>query len=415
MRKPHPFVLLALLGGSFGCDAPPSPISPEVIPASASRAAQVSGQEAVAPKSELVATPNGWYHRSCVHEIPSGATEHRDGTITARDGASIALPECRYPGKRSGEGVRIKASSSPAFKNQPPDNNGWIEFAWDELSGHTYSELSAQWTVPNSPSSGYSGSTGPYFTFPGLLSDEYILQPVLQYGNNGWFGENYWALASWRCHDVTTCTYSTPIAASVGDAIGGVVSSSDCVGGQCTWTVTTSNFTASTETYRAWEDTVAFYSATGGAVEVYDISSCLHYPRYGVSFTSISLKNESGTTVTPSWDDIIWGYDPSCSFSVSSASTTVDLTHFAPLSADLTGDNEIAPEEECAWQAWGNGGIPPYSYNWWGALSGSSQTIYGELSESSWLRLAVTDSRSVADTAQLFINVDQAYTCQEKK
>jgi len=193
------------------------------------------------------------------------------------------------------------------------------------------------------------------------------------------------------------------------------VDSSDCEDGECVWTVVTRNLTTDTLTYRSWVDTVAFDTATGGTVEVYDLTSCGQYPRYGVSYTDISLRNESGATVTPSWSNIVTsGLNPFCSFSVSSTSTTADLTHFAPLSADLTGDDEIAPNEECGWQAWGSGGIPPYSYNWWGALSGSSQTIYGELSQSSWLWVAITDSRSVADTARIFISVDEAYNCDWK-
>jgi hypothetical protein len=89
---------------------------------------------------------------------------------------------------------------------------------------------------------------------------------------------------------------------------------------------------------------------------------------------------------------------------------TVDITP-PPLSASITGDEEVAPDEECGWQAWASGGVSPYSYDWWGALTGSSQTIYGELSESSYLWVEITDSSSQADTAQIFVDVGEQYEC----
>jgi len=415
MKKTLSLALL-VAGGIVGCDSPPSPTSPDGPTTSNSEARRIPGQDALAPQEELVATPNGYYHRSCVHEIPNGARENRDGTITEMGGAATELPECLYPGQRTAEGVRIRRSLTQGWRSQTPDNNGWIEWSQDGLSGgHTFSELSADWIVPDDPSSGYSGSTGPYYTFPGIWSNEYILQPVLQYGGNGLYGGNYWTLASWRCNVGTDCTYSTPLTASVGDTIHGVVSSSDCEDGECIWTVVTQNLTADTLTYRSWVDTVAFDTATGGAVEVYDISSCSQYPRFGVSYTDISLKDENAAAVTPSWGDSIRsGLNPSCSFSVTSSSSTTSLTHYVPFSAYMTGDDEIAPEEECGWQAWGSGGVPPYSYNWWGALSGSTQTIYGELSESSYLWVAITDSWSNTDTAQMFIDVDEMHECEWK-
>lgn len=85
-----------------------------------------------------------------------------------------------------------------------------------------------------------------------------------------------------------------------------------------------------------------------------------------------------------------------------------------PLSASITGAEEVAPDEECAWQAWTWGGTPPFSYDWWGALSGSTQTIFGELSESSYLWVEITDALSQADTAEIFIDVDEEYECDWK-
>lgn len=146
MRKALASALLALMiGGIIGCDSPPSPIAPDEPARAPSVERAVPGYEAVAPRPELIATPNGWYHRSCVHEIPNGAIERRGGSISTRDGASVRLPDCRYPGKRDAEGRPLTGSIARASNHQSPENNGWIEHAEYELSGHTYSELSAEW------------------------------------------------------------------------------------------------------------------------------------------------------------------------------------------------------------------------------------------------------------------------------
>jgi len=46
---------------------------------------------------DYVATPAGWYHRSCVHEIEDGALVGKDGLVTRRDGAIYQLTRCLYP------------------------------------------------------------------------------------------------------------------------------------------------------------------------------------------------------------------------------------------------------------------------------------------------------------------------------
>jgi len=194
------------------------------------------------------------------------------------------------------------------------------------------------------------------------------------------------------------------------------VTASDCEGGECTWTVVTHNLTTDTQVSKEFEDTEDFWAAVGGAVEVYGLYYCSHYPYPGVFLKEISLKDENETSVTPSWATHVEIYaDPFCNLSVDTTSTTVDLYHFPDLAANLTGPEEAPPDEECAWQAWAFGGLAPFSYDWWGALTGSTQTIFGSLSSSSYLWVEITDSRSVADTAQIFIDVDEEYECDWKQ
>lgn len=85
----------------------------------------------------------------------------------------------------------------------------------------------------------------------------------------------------------------------------------------------------------------------------------------------------------------------------------------ATVSVRIAGDDEVAPDEECAWQAIASGGSGNYDYSWWGALTGDEMNIFGSLPQSSWLWVEVTDrSSQAADTASIFINVDEAFECQ---
>lgn len=85
-----------------------------------------------------------------------------------------------------------------------------------------------------------------------------------------------------------------------------------------------------------------------------------------------------------------------------------------PLSVSITGDDTVAPDEECAWQAWTSGGTGPYTYNWWGGVTGTAQTVYGSLSQSETIWVAVSDATAQADTAQFYVSVDGGYSCQER-
>lgn len=84
-----------------------------------------------------------------------------------------------------------------------------------------------------------------------------------------------------------------------------------------------------------------------------------------------------------------------------------------PPSVYVAGDASVSPSESCSWQAIASGGTPPYSYSWWGALSGSSSSVSGTISQSSYLYVQVTDANSQTDTNQIFIDVDEAYQCEE--
>ena len=55
-----------------------------------------------APQSEYVSTPVGWYHRSCVYQIPEDAVVDRSGKVTRKDGSTYQLAKCMFPARMGG-------------------------------------------------------------------------------------------------------------------------------------------------------------------------------------------------------------------------------------------------------------------------------------------------------------------------
>jgi hypothetical protein len=339
-----------------GLETPTSPTELSVVSA---ESVATTNAITLAPQGELVFTPAGWYHRSCVYEVPNGARVSRTGQVTRSDDSSYQLPECPYPGRRTEAGVRASL----------PVNNGWIEDARYSLPDRAYGGATARWNAPANPLGSYSG-VRVYYTFPGLWSNEYIVQPVLQYGYNGYFGGSYWTAASWHCDDGSNCTHSTPISVSAGDAMLGSVTASDCQGGECWWTVIARDLTRQTQSTYVIEDTWNYPNAAGGVVEVWGLTTCSQYPRTGVFYSAIALHDEYGVGVTPSWwNRVTPGLDPECDFNVTSTLSAVNLYHNPPpppppMTVTISGPSTWPPYQVVTVQALVSYGTPPFTYSW---------------------------------------------------
>lgn len=301
-----------------------------------------------------MATPAGWYHKSCVHEIPNGARVSASGLVKRRDGTTFQIPACSHPGPLNR--ANFGRSNSATF----PTNNGWMEYAYYQLtSGNSFHQLNAGWRVPPAPTGSYGG-TDLYYSFPGLENGSYIIQPVIQYGYNGDYGGSYWTAASWRCNDGSDCLHGTPILIGAGDSVAGSVTASACASGTCTWTISTIDVTRGTHSDWTVSDGDNYYWATGGAVEVYGLTSCSQYPNNGIFYSGILLHDQSGTLQSPVWASVTpLNPSPSCSFGVSTTTTRVNLYHNppAPLSNTIISD---AP----TYTASPTGGVSPYTYYW---------------------------------------------------
>lgn len=414
--------LLALILASCA-DQPAAPRS--APPAQASAVADPG-----AIPDDYVATPAGLYHRSCVHEIPMGATVGRDRVVRRRDGSTYRLPTCSFAPRPTVPGHAQLPGSTPfGGAVSAPTINGWVEYTW--ANAGPYKRIVADWQVPSAPPGTYGAAGKVYYTFPGLQSNDYIIQPVLQYGNNGLYGGAYWTITSWRCNTGSDCVHSPPVTVSSGNVIHGDVSASNCSGGVCTWTITTTNSSTGQSTTHTVQDTENYWQATSGAVEVYGVNSCADYPRNndynqsGVFYTNVSVYDNAYSPVSPSWSAIITsGLNPQCNYRVTYSATTANLYHAPNFTASISGPSSIARYQSAQYTATALFGASPLSYQWrvrhspdgfsWGAWSswystGSQNYTYTSVNSCGIrranLQVMVTDALSRTATADYYISV----------
>jgi hypothetical protein len=334
----------------------------------APRAAFASAPDAETLVQEgYVLTPIGWLHKSCVHGIPSGARQVGN-VVTLASGASYRIPECHFPAYRN-------ALAGAKSAQIVPQDTGWDEWAVNSVTTTPYRHISASWKVPQGPEQGYSGIQV-YATFPGLQNTsrtDYILQPVLEWGNGGFddFGGNYWYATSWHCHNKNACTHSTPILyPSVGDSLYGTVDASSCGDGMCTWTDTVEDVTKGTISTRSWSDSDNYVFAFGGVIETHSavggFTSCSEFPSQPMVYTGVTLSDANGV-ITPTLEP---GYDsasiasPDCGFKVLIPNSFAVTLLENPVAASVSAVSPAPPYSDVTAYATATGGLPPYTYAW---------------------------------------------------
>lgn len=83
-----------------------------------------------------------------------------------------------------------------------------------------------------------------------------------------------------------------------------------------------------------------------------------------------------------------------------------------PVSVAIAGPSIVDAGIQNSWWADNlSGGVAPYTYQWWGVLSGSQSSISGSLSSSGTLFLKVTSTDGQTKTTSKFITVNQGGGC----
>jgi hypothetical protein len=285
---------------------------------------------AKAASSTFVVTPYGLAPKQCVHGIPSNSTVFNNATVVTPNGAIFYYPPCTTASSSL-------PSGSPA---SPFPTNSWVDGACYGYSSPAIGKMDSRWTVPSAPSSS-NGQTIYLFDIlqPGVCDGSVpLIQPVLQWGNNGYYGGAYWEIVSWYCGGYGgNCGgnyfYSYPITVSVGHQIDGLMTSSSCSKtGSCNWVVSTTDVTGGLSTSincgggGGANNLCGLTFVTAGVVlEVWGVTSCSNYPASGTTtFGSFSLKDSNGNTLTPSWQGHVW-YNDGCGESVTTSSSSVTI------------------------------------------------------------------------------------------
>jgi hypothetical protein len=268
---------------------------------------------ALRPPAGYVPTPHGYYHQSCVHEIPEGAAAHVNGHVALADGSMTQLPSCNYP--------RLVLRHDAIN----PTTNGWVEDAnWTSPSAAT--RLTSRFSVPAAPSSS-SGQV--VFFFPGMepADGTIILQPVLQWGVSAAGGGTNWQIASWSCGP--SCVHSKLVKVNTGDSLIGTISGSSCSStGQCSWKIVTKDATTGKSTTLTTQgDSESYVWLFGGVLEAYGIDTCDQYPANGKeTFSSVDFFDQSGNLLAPSYAADVLGAAPACSFRVAPTGSGATIT-----------------------------------------------------------------------------------------
>jgi hypothetical protein len=231
--------------------------------------------------SQLKAEHPGWVQvpgaltsPDCVHQIPSGATVDESDGPTAGD---ITLN-----GKLIAHYNTCAEASIPTrhIADPGPTGNGWVEDSQWLLSlksGDNIDFLGGSWSVPSIPET-YGALI---YLFNGIQpsNGSWIMQPVLQFGDNGNFGGDYWVLASWLVHSNTDYYVSSPVGVNPGDVIIGQTYQTGVSGNNLYYLIyanDVSNGQDSTLSVKTWG--LQWSQAFAGVLEAYNVTSCSEYP-----------------------------------------------------------------------------------------------------------------------------------------
>jgi len=291
--------------------------------------------------SQLKAEHPGWMQvpgalvrPDCVHQIPSGAivdtTHDQNGDDVVFQGKIIAhydtCPE---------KAIVTRHLGSRGQQEPGPTGNGWVEASqWEAplKSGDNIDNLYGYWFVPGAPAE--DGAL--IFLFNGIepTPSGWILQPVLQYGDNGNFGGNYWTLASWFVHSSTDYYVSSPIGVNPGDLISGQTYETAPSGKKLNYIVDASDQSSKQgTTLGVWSTGYQWNWAFAGVLEAYDVTSCSQFPGGLVDFFSTvvahgypKLENYNSPEFYGAQYDYFGNGGPQCNFNVTVVGTSSFLT-----------------------------------------------------------------------------------------
>jgi len=275
-----------------------------------------------------VQIPGELIRPDCVHEIPNGArveveNDQVTGDVTL-NGALIAhydpCPEDAIITRPQGRAQNLE--------NLPGTGNGWVEASqWDVplSTSDNIDFMAGIWTVPSYPLS--NGAL--IYLFNGIepSSQNWILQPVLQYGSNGAMGGNYWVIASWLVGPNNYAFHSPAVTVYPGNSILGYTEMTGTSGAALEWKVLAYDETTGASSWITHPTSGLHWNwAYAAVLEAYNVTSCSQFPANNKAvFTNSTVDHgfPSYQGVSPGWLPTFYSYGgPSCGWGVAAPGST---------------------------------------------------------------------------------------------
>jgi hypothetical protein len=287
----------------------------------------------------------GWVHvpgelvnPACVHQVPKGAVieVNQNGQMTGE----VTVNGSRYAQYAPCPDAPVVMRPQGQTPNVTPPigtTDGWVETAYRYVSlasTDNIDYLGSNWTVPTAPADG--GALIYLFNAIEPSNEEWILQPVLQYGYNDYFGGDYWEFAAWAVgpHYVF---YSDPIEVYVGDVLYGVTQQIgfNTYNDTVYYEVQAQDTSSSRSTWLSGSSKgLHWVYGFDGTLEAYYVTSCSQYPggSSGSTVFSSTAFDHNYSLLTPinpqSWTaDVYPNSGPSCGFSVTPNATGSTLDY----------------------------------------------------------------------------------------
>jgi len=290
-----------LLTALLSCGLPKSGINHRILSGGALLLFAASGiLSAQAPKSysqlkaehpDWIQVPGQLIRPDCVHQVPSGAriefgsNGEPTGDVTMKGELIAHYDACPEPA------IDTRHLGSEDQHDPGPTGNGWVEASqWEvPLGGSDNIDwMSGYFQVPSFPAE--NGSL--IYLFNGIqpTGGNWILQPVIQYGDNGAFGGDYFVVASWLVGPKGSgiVYVSTPQPASPSDVIFGITEQTGVSGAPPNQTDSyfVDGYNENTGQPSALNVNVSglhWVWAFAGVLEAYNVTSCSQYPGWGLN------------------------------------------------------------------------------------------------------------------------------------
>lgn len=266
---------------------------------------------------DMVPTPFGHSHRSCVYEWPNG-THMRTGRAMLPNGTVVFVPPCLHQVPTSKDGYSGWAAAALAFA---PSSQEFAFFRGD-------------FNVPPEPAGTEGkGRADMTYIFNSLENDagDFIIQPVLEFSTY-FYGaackpsaKGRWSFRSFAVDSMGNQHCGPSLQVSAGDTVRGVMKKLS----EGTWQIW-SGIGGRGHDLRI--EGLAKQTSAQFVVELYDMARVQHiprceaYPRGATTLSNVLLRTDEDGSFAPRWSSAFDPLGPSCGQEVDISGSDVEIS-----------------------------------------------------------------------------------------